>query len=510
MRSSGGLTPDNIGVEYAGVVYSIAESPVEKGLIWAGTNDGLVQLTRDDGKSWTNLTKNIPNLPPWGSVRSIAPSRYDAGTAYIVVDFHQMNGRDPYVYRTTDYGKTWKSITAGIPKSMLSYARVIYEDPKRKGMLYLGTENAIYLSFDAGDHWQPLQNDLPHAPVSGIVVQEKFDDLVISTYGRGFWIMDDIGPLRELTPAMLAENAHLFTVHPAYRFRPITAPSTTYDDPTTGEDPEYGASLDYYLKSPVSEKSGVKLTILDSRGDTVRALKGSNKAGINRVYWDLRYAPTTEVRLHSSPMYADYIVPGREGRVAPGTGTLEILAPPGTYTVKLQAGGEEQTQKLEVLKDPNSGGSEADIAAQMRSLFSIRDDLEAAADAVHRIEAARTQLAALESTVSDSAVTKAARDLQQKYIDLEMNFVDLRLTGRGQDGVRFASKLIDKIAYLGDQIGSSDFKPTDQAEEVRQLLHQELGTQLAALDAIQSKDLTAFNEMLRQKNVPYVIVGGGR
>ena len=198
-------------------------------------------------------------------------------------------------------------------------------------------------------------------------------------------------------------------------------------------------------------------------------------------------------------MYADYIVPGPEGRVAPGTGTLEILAPPGIYTVK-----------LEVLKDPNSGGSEADIAAQMQSLFAIRDDLEAAADAVHRIEAARTQLAALESTVSDSAVRKAARDLQQKYIDLEMNFVDLRLTGRGQDGVRFASKLIDKIVYLGDQIGSSDFKPTDQAEEVRQLLHAELGTQLAALDALQSKELMAFNEMLRTKNVPYVIVGGRR
>jgi photosystem II stability/assembly factor-like uncharacterized protein len=508
MGSSGGLTPDNIGVEYAGVVYSIAESPLEKGLIWVGTNDGLVQLTRDDGKSWTNVTKNIPNLPPWGSVRSIAPSRYDAGTAYITVDFHQMDGRDPFVYRTTDYGKTWKSITAGIPKSMLSYARVIYEDPRRKGMLYLGTENGIYLSFDAGDHWQPLQNDLPHAPVSGIVVQENFDDLVISTYGRGFWIMDDIGPLRELTPAVLAENVHLFTVHPAYRFRPITAPSTTYDDPTAGEDPQYGASLDYYLKSPVSGQNGVRLTILDGHGDTVRTLKGSNEAGINRVYWDLRYAPTTQVRLHSSPIYADYMVPGPEGRVAPGTGTLEILAPPGTYTVKIEAGGETRTQQLEVLKDPHSGGTEADIAAQMRSLFAIRDDIEAAADAVHRIEAARIQLAALEHTVSDGEVRQAARALQQKYIDLEMNLVDLRLTGRGQDGVRFASKLIDKIVYHPHQIGSSDFKPTDQAEEVRQLLHTELGTRLAALDALQSNELTAFNETLRRKNVPYVIVGG--
>ncbi|HEY9478685.1 MAG TPA: hypothetical protein VIP79_01290 [Gemmatimonadaceae bacterium] len=508
MGSSGGLTPDNIGVEYAGVVYAIAESPVENGLIWAGTNDGLVQLTRDDGKSWTNVTKNIPDLPPWGSVRSIAPSRYDAGTAYIAVDFHQMNNRDPFIYKTSDYGKTWKSITNGIPKSMLSYVKVIYEDPERQGMLYAGTENAIYISFDDGDHWQPLQNDLPHAPVSGIVVQEHFDDLVISTYGRGFWIMDDIAPLRETTPAILAKAAHLYPVRPAYRFRPITAPSTTYDDPTVGEDPEYGASINYYLKAPVSGKAGVKVTILDAQGQVVRTLEGTDSSGINRIYWDLRYEPSREVRLHTSPMYADYIVPGPEGRVAPGTGTLDILAPPGDYTVKLDAGGVEETQKLVVLKDPNSGGSEADIASQTRALFGIRDDLNAAADAVHRIEAARVQLGTLEKTVEDSVVKNAAAALQKKYIDLEMNLVDLRLTGHGQDGVRFESKLIDKIAYLGDEIGGNDYRPTDQAEEVRQLLHTELGAQLAALDALQSKELAAFNEMLRQRNVPNVIVGG--
>ena len=219
MGSSGGLTPDNIGVEYAGVVYGIAESPRERGLIWAGTNDGLVQLTRDGGKTWTNVTKNLPGLPVWGSVRSIAPSRYDAGTAYLTVDFHQMNNRDPFVYRTTDYGQTWKQIVNGIPKSILSYAKVIYEDPVRRGMLYLGTENAIYVSFDAGDTWQPLQNDLPHAPVSGIVVQEHFNDLVISTYGRGFWIMDDITALRAMTPEVLDADAHLFPLRPAYRFR---------------------------------------------------------------------------------------------------------------------------------------------------------------------------------------------------------------------------------------------------------------------------------------------------
>ena len=504
--SSGGLTADNIGVEYAGVVYGIAESPIEKGLIWVGTNDGQVQLTRDAGKTWTNLTKNLSGLPAWGSVRSIAPSRYDAATAYLTVDFHQMDNRDPFIYKTNDYGKTWKSITNGIPKSMLSYAKVIYEDPKRRGMLYAGTENAIYVSFDDGGLWQPLQNDLPHAPVSGIVVQEHFDDLVISTYGRGFWIMDDIGALRELTPAVLAKNSHLFTVRPTYRFRPITAPSTTYDDPTTGENPAYGASVNYYLKAPLPGTSPVTLAIVDGAGIVVRTLTGTNATGINRVHWDLRYESSTEVRLRTSPMYAAHVLAGPNGRVAPGTSTLSILAPPGAYTVKLTAGGVEQTQPLVVRKDPNSGGTEADIATQTRALVAIRNDLSAAADAVHGIEAARVQVDAIARVVDDATVKTAAQSLHQQLMDLEMNLVDLRQTGTGQDGVRFGSKLISKLGYLANGIASSDYPPTDQHAEVQRLLSGQLRTHLAALDALLEKELAAFNELLKQRNVPNVVV----
>jgi photosystem II stability/assembly factor-like uncharacterized protein len=504
MGSSGGLTGDNIGVEYAGVVYSIAESPKEKGLIWAGTNDGLVQLTRDNGKSWTNVTKNIPNLPVWGSVRSIVPSRWDAGTAYITVDFHQMNNRDPFVYKTNDFGATWKSITNGIPRSMLSYAKVIQEDPVRRGLLYLGTENAIYVSFDDGAQWAPLQNDLPQAPVSGIVVQEHFSDLVISTYGRGFWIMDDITPLRQITPEVLAANAHLFTVRPAYRFRPITAPSTTYDDPATGENPRYGAAINYHLKAPVTGR--VTVSILDAKGELVRTINGTNGAGINRVYWDLRYTPSHEVRLLTSPMYAAHIVPGPEGRVAPGTGQLSILAPPGTYTVKLSAGGQEFTQPLEVRKDPNSGGVEDDIAAQTRVLLAMRNDLNTAADAVHRIESARVQLEGVIKVVDDAQVKSAATQLQQKLVDLEMNLVDLRQTGQGQDGVRFAAKLISKLNYLANGVAGSDFKPTDPQGEVRQILAEEVRANVNALEALLAKDLAAFNEMLKGRGIPNILV----
>jgi hypothetical protein len=269
MGLSGGLTGDNIGVEYAGVVFGLAESPIEPGLIWAGTNDGLLQVTRDGGATWTNVTRNMPGLPEWIAVRSIAPSRYAAGTAYVAADGHQVNIRDPHIYRTRDYGRNWEKITDGIPSSMLSYTKVIAEDPVRQGLLYVGTENAIYVSFDDGDNWQPLQNNLPHAPVSGIVIQEHFNDLVVGTYGRGFWILDDLSPIQQLTSDVLASAAHLFAPRATYRFRDITRPSTPYDDPTIGQNPEYGASINYWLAAPAAEAPTIE--ILDDAGTLVRS-----------------------------------------------------------------------------------------------------------------------------------------------------------------------------------------------------------------------------------------------
>jgi len=505
MGSSGGLTGDNIGVEYAGVVYAITESPREKGTIWVGTNDGLVQLTRDDGRTWTNLTPNLPSLPAWGSVRSIVSSKYDPATAYLTVDFHQVNNRDPFVYRTTDYGKTWKAITNGLPRHNLSYAKVIHEDPKRRGMLYLGLENGIYVSFDAGDTWLPLQTDLPAAPVSGIQVQEHFNDLVISTYGRGFWIMDDITPLQQLTGDVMARAAHLFDLRAAYRFRNITAPSSTYDDPTTGEDPRYGASINYWLKAPAAQAP--RITITDAAGKIVRTIVGSNVAGINRVTWDLRDEPSMAVTLRTSPMYAPYITVGPEGRTAPGTAQVSVLMPPGTYTVKLSVGGQESSKPLEVRKDPNSGGTEGDIVAQTRLATAIRDDMNRAATAVHRMESVRVQLAALRTAVADAEVTRAVAALEEKVTALEMELVDLRQTGTGQDGVRFGSKLISKLGYLANGLISNDFRPTDQQVEVQGILNAQLSQHLSALESLLGGDLNALNALLRQRNVPNVIGG---
>ena len=506
MKSSGGLTPDNIGVEYAGVVYGIAESPLQRGMIWVGTNDGLVQLTKDNGRTWTNLTKNIPDLPVWGSVRSLVASKYDVNTAYITVDFHQVNNRDPFIYRTKDGGQTWKKIVSGIPVNMLSYAKVIIEDPKRRGMLYVGTENAIYVSYDDGDNWLPLNNNMPAAPVSGIQVQEHFDDLVISTYGRGFWIMDDIGALRELTPAIAAKDLHLFTLHPAYRFRPITAPSTTYDDPTTGTNPQYGVAITYHQKAPSS--SPPRIEILDDRNTVLRTLSGPNSAGINRVHWDLRHNPSIETRLRTSPLYAPHILPGPNGRVAPGTGTLAILAPPGNYTVRITTSAGTVSQRATVLKDPNSAGTEAEILAQTRALIAIRNDMETGADAVMRMESARAQLDSVARIANDAAIKTAADALNRKMTDLEMNLVELRMTGQGQDGVRFAAKLLSKLNYLAGGMSASDFAPTNQQIEVQGLLNTELKAHLNSLDQLLTRDLEALNNMLRSKGMGPIVVRG--
>ena len=207
--SSGGVATDNLMTFDGSIVFAINESPVEEGVIWVGTNDGQIQVTRDGGTSWTNVTDNISDLPPWGTVANIEASRYEAGTAYITVDLHQMGDFDPYVFKATDYGNRWENIAGDVPRSMLSFAHVVREDPVRPGMLYLGTDNAVYFSLDDGERWMPLQNGLPPAPVYWLTVQEHFNDLVVGTYGRGFYILDDITPLRNLDAEVLDAEVHL-------------------------------------------------------------------------------------------------------------------------------------------------------------------------------------------------------------------------------------------------------------------------------------------------------------
>lgn len=503
---SGGLTPDNIGVEYAGVVYAIAESPLQAGLLWAGTNDGLVHVSRDGGRNWTNVTRNLPNLPPWGTVASIEPSRYDTGTAYLAVDFHQVNNRDPFLYKTTDYGRSWKLIVNGIPKSPLSYAHVLKEDPVRRGLLYAGTENGLYVSFNDGASWQPLQMNLPHAPVYWLVFQEHFNDLVVATYGRGIWILDDISPLQGLTPQVAASDAYLFEPHAAYRFQSTTSPWRPSDDPVEGDNPPSGAAINYWLKS---KADSVTITIHDAQGNLVRTLSGTTDAGVNRVYWDLNGERSLEAVLRTSPLYAPDIKVGDDGtRSAPSLGRVAVLQAPGTYTVKLAVAGKEMARPLTVLKDPNSAGTLDDIHQQLAFVTALRDELDTAVVLVNRAELVRSQLQALRRTLDtqDAAtdVSRAAAELEQKFTDLEMELYQLKLTGEAQDGVRWPAMLAQQILYLAGTM-EADFPPTDQAREVAAMLRQNLTAVQARAQNLMGA-LGAFNQLLAQRGLGGIVV----
>jgi hypothetical protein len=491
---------------------------VEAGVIWAGTNDGLVQVTRDGGANWTNVTANIPDLPPSGTVSNIEPSRFDAGTTYITVDLHQVNNREPFVYKTTDYGKTWTKITDGIPKSVFSYAHCVREDPKRKGLLYLGTENAVYVSFNDGGSWQPLQTNLPHAPVHWLVVQEHFNDLVIGTYGRGFWILDDITPVQQLTQAIVDSDVHLFEPRPAYRFLRKGAPMTVANDPSQGDNPPYGASINYYLKSAPEGK--VEITILDGTGQLVRTLDGTGNAGVNRVWWDLRHEASRQAKLRTPPLHASWVELGSEGWrpiVTWGVGGEGIrpLGAPGTYTIQLEVDGQKQTRELVVKKDPSSTGTLEDIQAQVAMTLEIRDNLSEVVDMINELEWIRKQIYDLNERLGDmeglESVVQAGKDLDEKLIEFEQNLHQMRLTGGSQDVFRNPSKLYARFGFLYSAVETSwggvgsDWPPTTQAVEVHKVLKERLRKYQGEFKQLMSTDVPAFNTLLSENNMSGIV-----
>ena len=281
---------------------------------------------------------------------------------------------------------------------------------------------------------------------------------MVGTYGRGFWIFDDLAPLQQLTPEVMASGSHLFAPRDAYRFRPITPPSVPYDDPTVGRDPEYGAYINYWLAAAASETPTVE--IVDGMGAVVRTIDGTNSEGVNRIHWDLRDEPNGPISLYTRPMYAEHIAVGEEGRPAGGA-QISILMPPGQYTVRLNVDGESHEQPLTVIKDPHSAGSEADIAQQIAFLKDVRADVVAAGEAMHRVEALRVQLQTMARFAEDETLSGAISDLEGKLEELQGTLVDLRQTGQGQDAVRFAARLLSKLGYLTNALSVADFPPRE-------------------------------------------------
>ncbi len=487
---SGGLTPDNLGVEYGNTIYSIAESRIQPGLIWVGTNDGVVQVTRDGGASWTNVTGNIPGLISWGTIGNVEPSRFDVGKAYITVNGHLEGNFDPWVYKTTDYGESWVGITNGLPRNPISNTRNVREDPVRPGLLYLATENGMFISFNDGADWQALQMNLPHTPVSWLTIQEHFNDLVLSTYGRGFWVLDDLSPFQQLTPDVAASQAHLFSPRPAYRFRLVdNTVREMADDPTAGDNPPYGASLSYWLGS---EPSGeVTIAIADSNGTTIATVEGTGTIGVNRVTWNLRFSGEGEF--------------GQGGGGPPGVG-FRLLAPPGSYTATLKVGGTEHTQPLTLLKDPNTGGSEATIAEQFAMLEDLNADILESRLLTDRIDAIRTQLDSLtellEETPDNAILREQALEIDQHFAALADSLVQQKPGGFFAWPVKLTSKLV----YLANHVQSSDHEPTAQAREAHELLKALLGVARADYRGLVDGELARFNSRLNDAGLDAIVL----
>ena len=498
---SGGLTGDNINVEYANVIYALDESPVEQGVLWAGTNDGLVHVSRDGGSTWTDVTKNIPGLPKLGVVRNIDASKWDAGKAYISVEFHQVGNFAPYAYKTSDYGRSWTKITNGIPNDGLSYVRNIKEDPVREGLLYLGTERALYASFDDGRSWQSIMTNLPPAPMYWIDIQEEFNDLVIGTYGRGIWIMDDLSSFQQVTDAITKTDAHLFKPKEMIRFQPRTATMQFFPEPHFGNDPPYGGAIDFWLSE---DNDKVKLHIVNSKGDTIRTIKAKGKKGINRAIWNFKGEPSDNMELHMKPLYADWYPMDKNGTRKSIVEKISVLQPPGNYTVKATINDKEMEQSFELVKDPNSEGTEADIAAQVNFLNSLREDMNTTVKMINEVEDLRKQLQDLMGMVSPevkSALKEEAKKLSDRLVEFESKLIQLKATGKGQDMVRWQVRLSEKIFYLASTAATADFPPADPHLEVHEILKERLTEYQKELDQIIDEDVKMFSELAKENGL---------
>ena len=496
--SSGGIVGDNLGQFYGEVVFAIAPSPAKQGLIWAGTNDGKVWYTQDGGGKWNDVTANIKDLPPWGVVSKIEPSAFDPAAAYVAVDFHLMDNRDPWLYKTADYGQTWAKISGNLPKGPLAYARVIAENPNRKGMLFAGTGNALYYSMDDGANWNPLKKGLPPAPVSWIVVQKQHHDLVVSTYGRGLYIMEDITPLEQgMMEGTSGPAVQLVKPRPAYRL-------------VRGG----RAVLNFMLAS--APKNPVQIDILDQGGAVLRRMPAiTGKAGLNRISWDLRYEAPRLVALRTTPPENPHIweeprFQNAQTRPVTHWGIAQAqvgpIAAPGPYIVRLTVDGQTYPQPLEVLLPPTNHGSEAETQASVKLQVRVRDAISTAADMTNQIEFMRRQLEdARKNLVGQSG--KAAQLKAVDEMDKKMQVVEYQLITRSEalsDDKYYVEqyKVYLNLVWLnaeigtggGDVAGSADYGPTETSLGL-------VADQEKALDAVKpqysvlmDKDVPAFNQ----------------
>ena len=503
--AGGEITKDNSGVEYYDTIFTVAESPLQKGLIWAGSDDGLVHVTRDGGLHWTNVTPK--EMPEWIQINSIEASPHDAQTAYVAATMYKWDDFRPYLFVTHDAGKTWAAINRGIPDH--SFTRVVREDPNRQGLLVAGTETGMFISFNGGADWQAFQLNLPVVPITDLAFHKREQELVVATQGRSFWILDDVPLLYQLSPGALKEPAHLF--QPADAVRGVRGGFEIPSSRPVGQNPAGGVAIYYSLAAKPTDKNEITLEILDAAGQPVKKFssiekkdegpadpeeeafgppRGAGKLpaepGLNRFVWNLRYEDAT--KFPGLIMWAGNV----EGPTAA----------PGKYTASLTVAGHSQTQTFTVRPDPRVKTRPEDYAAQLALALQIRDKLSAVNQAVVEIREAKKQLARYEK---EDQVAAAAKALGQKLSGVEEALYQTKLKA-GEDALNFPIKLNNKLAALKGDVEESDAAPTRQEQMVYEDLATQSNAELEKLKKLLAGDLPAFNKQVRDANIPAVEV----
>jgi len=520
--AGGPITHDGTGVEVYGTVFAFEESPLEAGVLWAGSDDGLIHVSRDDGATWADVTPR--GFPEGATVNSIDISPRTPGRVNVAAYRYRQADTHPWLYQTTDYGRTWRLLTDGtngIPAD--HFTRVVREDPEREGLLYAGTEFGAYVSFDDGAHWQPFQKNLPVTPVTDIAVHHG--DLVLSTQGRSFWILDDVTPLREMTAAAMAAPAHLYPIRPTRRVFFGGGQLGAGPTGTRAQNPPDGAMIHYSLAADVADP--VTITITDAQGDTAATLSSEAQAGPDLgAFAALAEAfgftgggnllPKTK-GLHRATWNLLYPQP----RLPAGTvlfGTItQPPAPPGSYTVTLKVGDDVQTQTLQVLPDPRTNVPQADFVAQHRFLADLGGMIEGMADRMDDLRSVRDQskgLAALAAEAGiaedDVARVKAAADsLGGKLTGLEEEIQQTK-SKSFYDPLDYPGKLTAELAYLyntvAGTVGPVDAPPTDQAVQRLGELRVQVNDVQGRLQAVFDQDLARFNELIRSLGLDPVVL----
>ncbi|MBI5216910.1 MAG: glycosyl hydrolase [Ignavibacteriae bacterium] len=506
LGSSGGpITKDNTSVEYYCTIFTFAESPVNKKVLWAGSDDGLIHVSQDGGTIWQNVTPK--ELPEWSMVSIIDASPFDEGTAYAACNRYKLDDFKPYIFKTTDFGKSWKIVVKGIPE--VEFTHVVREDPNRKGLLYAGTERGMYVSFNDGENWQTLQLNLPVVPVHDLMIQGRDKDLVVATHGRSFWVLDDLTPLYQINDEVANANAYLFRPRETYRIG-----GWTFDRPglALGKNPPGGVVINYYLKDTLHPKDTLLLEFYDEQAKLIKSFstkpeqkegeeqpKVSSDTGMNRFIWDMRYPDASKV----------------PGAIFWGGTTEGPQAVPGTYSIRMSINGDSAhgkrswVQSFEIRKDPRILTTQGQFKEQFDFLIRIRDKVTEAHDAVNAIRDIRNQtndlVKRLEKHAKKDTISSLAKKLNDSLKSVEEEIIQTKIKA-GQDALNYPIKLNNKIAALVDVVASADTKPTQQSYDVFNELSGRLDGFILRYKKIVDKDLAEFNKTVRELDVPAVII----